>query len=95
MPEFEDMVLGDVDSEQLGEEDLFETLVVPDQQDAFGGDACACTCHNSSDDKYRSRAAHCVSCGTRVRHVKAEFLCCIFYLLTNNSCICVLIILIF
>jgi hypothetical protein len=89
MPEFEDMVLGDVDNERLGEEDLFETLVVPDQQDAYGGDTCACTCHNSRDDKYRSRAAHCVSCGTRVSHIKSEFLCYIFYLVTNSYHICV------
>ncbi|XP_021924612.1 uncharacterized protein LOC110832158 isoform X2 [Zootermopsis nevadensis] len=70
MPEFEDMVLGDVDNEQLGEEDLFETLVVPDQQDAYGGDTCACTCHSSRDDKYHSQAAHCMSCGTRFIHGK-------------------------
>jgi hypothetical protein len=67
MPEFEEMDLGDVDNEQLNEEDLFETLVVPDQQDAYGGENCACTCHNSRDDKYRNRIEHCMSCGTRVR----------------------------
>lgn len=67
MPEFEEMDLGDVDKEQLSEEDLFETVVVPDQLDAYGGDNCACTCHSSHDDKYRNRIAHCMSCGTRVR----------------------------
>ncbi|PNF25535.1 hypothetical protein B7P43_G05199 [Cryptotermes secundus] len=70
MPEFEEMDLGDVDNEQLSEEDLFETLVVPDQQDAYGGDNCACTCHSSRDDKYRNRIAHCMSCGTRFIHGK-------------------------
>lgn len=70
MPEFEYVDLGDVDNEQLNEEDLFETLTIPDQQDAYGGDNCVCTCHNSHDDKYHSRAEHCMSCGTRVSWVE-------------------------
>lgn len=70
MPEFEYVDLGDADNEQVSEEDMFETLTVPDQQDAYGGDNCVCMCHNSHDDKYHSRAVHCMSCGTRVSLVE-------------------------
>ncbi|XP_069685710.1 uncharacterized protein [Periplaneta americana] len=70
MTEFEEMDFGDVDNKNLGEKELYETLVVPDQEDAYGGDRCACTCHDSRDDKFRDRSSHCLSCGTRFIHGK-------------------------
>ncbi|PSN49695.1 hypothetical protein C0J52_05320 [Blattella germanica] len=70
MTEFEELDFGNKDGNHLGEDDMLETLIVPNQQDAFGGDGCACNCHNSRDDKFSKRAAHCLSCGTRFIHGK-------------------------
>ncbi|XP_067001212.2 GON-4-like protein [Anabrus simplex] len=62
--EFEEMDCGDADSYHSGD-DQFETVEVPDQKDMYGGDQCLCVCHETGDDKYRRRAVHCVSCGTK------------------------------
>ena len=61
MTEFEDMEVGDYN--KLKNDDFFETLVIPKQEDAFGGENCACNCHQSSQD---NKMSHCVSCGTKV-----------------------------
>ncbi|KAJ9585932.1 hypothetical protein L9F63_020440, partial [Diploptera punctata] len=65
MTDFEDMEIGD--SNKVRDDDLFETLVIPNQPDTFGGDNCACKCHQVSP---QSKSAHCLSCGTRVETSK-------------------------
>ncbi|XP_049963056.1 uncharacterized protein LOC126483869 isoform X1 [Schistocerca serialis cubense] len=66
--DFDEMGCAEVDSDNLGDDDQMETLIVPDQEDKYGSDTCICTCHNSTKQKYRSRIHHCVPCGTKFIH---------------------------
>ncbi|XP_063239206.1 uncharacterized protein LOC134540413 [Bacillus rossius redtenbacheri] len=66
MTEFESVQCCD-DGES--EEELFETVDVPDRaDDPYGGGNCCCPCHDSGDEKYRARVLHCIPCGTRFIH---------------------------
>lgn len=46
-------------------EDFFETVNVPEMEDQFGGHNCICSCHESEDVTFKSRAQHCVPCGLK------------------------------
>ncbi|KRT82144.1 hypothetical protein AMK59_3771 [Oryctes borbonicus] len=46
-------------------EDVYETIVVPEVEDPYGGPNCICTCHNVEDQAFKSRSRHCVPCGTK------------------------------
>lgn len=50
-----------------GENDeLYETFVVPNTEDKYGGPNCICHCHRIEDNEYKSRLKHCNSCGLKV-----------------------------
>ncbi|GJQ82884.1 hypothetical protein Trydic_g19327, partial [Trypoxylus dichotomus] len=46
-------------------EDVYETIIVPEVEDPFGGPNCICTCHNVEDQAFKSRSRHCIPCGTK------------------------------
>lgn len=47
-------------------EDVYETIVVPEVDDPYGGPNCICSCHNVEDQAFKSRSRHCIPCGTKV-----------------------------
>jgi len=47
-------------------EELYETFVVPNTEDKYGGPNCICHCHRIEDNEYKSRLKHCNSCGLKV-----------------------------
>lgn len=48
-------------------EDIFETVVVPEVEDPYGGPNCICSCHKVEEQAFKSRQRHCIPCGTKVR----------------------------
>ncbi|KAK9701167.1 Myb-like DNA-binding domain [Popillia japonica] len=48
-------------------EDVYETIVVPEVDDPYGGPNCICSCHNVEDQAFKSRSRHCIPCGTKGR----------------------------
>lgn len=44
----------------------YETIIVPEVEDPYGGPNCSCNCHNVDDAAFKSRTRHCVPCGTKV-----------------------------
>lgn len=46
-------------------EDIFETIIVPEIDDPYGGTNCICSCHDTNDSDLKSRLKHCVPCGTK------------------------------
>lgn len=66
MNDFEELVY----EEGMEEEDeSFEVINIPcdDSKDLCGGDSCPCTCHNSEDELFKTRASHCTTCGIKVK----------------------------
>lgn len=50
-------------------EELYETFVVPNTEDKYGGPNCICHCHRIEDNEYKSRLKHCNSCGLKVENL--------------------------
>lgn len=46
-------------------EDVYETFVVPNTEDKYGGQNCICHCHRIEDTEYKSRSKHCTACGLK------------------------------
>ncbi|CAH1126559.1 unnamed protein product [Ceutorhynchus assimilis] len=46
-------------------EELYETFVVPNTEDKYGGQNCICHCHKIEDNEYKSRYKHCNTCGLK------------------------------
>ncbi|KAH1007204.1 hypothetical protein HUJ04_004470 [Dendroctonus ponderosae] len=46
-------------------EEMYETFVVPNTEDKYGGQNCICHCHRIEDNEYKSRFKHCNSCGLK------------------------------
>ncbi|KAE8746928.1 hypothetical protein FOCC_FOCC006348 [Frankliniella occidentalis] len=67
MTDFAQLNCDDVDSEHSGEEDVYEFLDIPeDNDDRYGGENCQCCCHSSEDTSYSNRSKHCDPCGIKV-----------------------------
>lgn len=49
------------------DEEIYETIVVPNTEDPYGGSHCICTCHNVENLRFKSRTQHCKKCGLKVR----------------------------
>ncbi|CAG9863585.1 unnamed protein product [Phyllotreta striolata] len=47
------------------DEESFETIIVPDIPDKYGGMTCICSCHEIEDEEYKSRYRHCTRCGAK------------------------------
>lgn len=47
-------------------EEIYETIAVPEAEDKYGGMNCTCSCHEIEDHEFKSRYRHCIPCGTRV-----------------------------
>jgi hypothetical protein len=47
------------------DEDICETVVLPDTEDPYGGPTCICTCHNVENPQFNSRTQHCKKCGLK------------------------------
>lgn len=43
----------------------FETIIVPEVDDPYGGINCICSCHETDSTDLKSRLKHCVPCGTK------------------------------
>ncbi|KAK3908687.1 GON-4-like protein [Frankliniella fusca] len=66
MTDFAQLNCDDVDSEHSGEEDLYESIEIPEENDdPYGGENCQCCCHNSTDASYSNRSKHCDPCGMK------------------------------
>lgn len=66
MTDFAQLNCDDVDSEHSGEEDVYEFLDIPeDNDDRYGGENCQCCCHSSEDTSYSNRSKHCDPCGIK------------------------------
>lgn len=64
--DFDSIVCEEMDSEFLGEEETFERVEIPkENDDPYGGDHCQCCCHDSADPTFTSRAKHCTACGVK------------------------------
>lgn len=48
-------------------DDLYESVIVPEVEDPYGGPNCVCDCHKSDEEAFKSRQRHCIPCGTKVR----------------------------
>ncbi|KAI4468576.1 yy1 associated protein-related [Holotrichia oblita] len=55
------------DSTFNNKEDVYETIIVPEVEDPYGGPNCICSCHNVEDQAFKSRSRHCIPCGTKGR----------------------------
>ncbi|XP_066142962.1 uncharacterized protein mute isoform X1 [Euwallacea fornicatus] len=51
-------------------EQIYETFVVPNTEDKYGGQNCICHCHKIEDNEYKSRYKHCNSCGLKFANGK-------------------------
>ncbi|KAJ8976865.1 hypothetical protein NQ317_014260 [Molorchus minor] len=47
------------------EDEIYETITVPNIEDKYGGPSCICNCHQIEDPEFKSRYRHCIRCGTR------------------------------
>ncbi|KAJ8942700.1 hypothetical protein NQ318_023432 [Aromia moschata] len=52
------------------DEEIFETITVPDVEDKYGGPSCICNCHQIEDPEFKSRYRHCIRCGTKFMNGK-------------------------
>jgi hypothetical protein len=57
------------------DEDICETVVLPDTEDPYGGPTCICTCHNVENPQFNSRTQHCKKCGLKVEDYSKIFNC--------------------
>ncbi|XP_034235782.1 GON-4-like protein [Thrips palmi] len=56
----------DMDGEYSGEEETFERVEIPpENDDPFGGEHCQCCCHDSNDPTFSNRTKHCRGCGIK------------------------------
>ncbi|KAL1513123.1 hypothetical protein ABEB36_002583 [Hypothenemus hampei] len=46
-------------------ENFYDTFVVPNTEDKYGGQNCICHCHKIEDKEYKSRYKHCNLCGLK------------------------------
>lgn len=56
-------------------EDMTETIVLPDVEDPYGGPNCICDCHktHNDDEAFKTRARHCIPCGTKVIFINSNY----------------------
>lgn len=73
LTDFEEVDYPELNSDISEDEEHFEIVRVPEMEDIFGGDFCPCNCHNTEDEKYKSRNIHCTSCSVKVGNANAVF----------------------
>lgn len=51
------------------DEDICETVILPDTEDPYGGASCICACHiaDSTQTHFHTRSLHCSKCGLKVQ----------------------------
>lgn len=56
-----------MDGDYSGEEETFERVEIPQENDdPYGGEHCQCCCHDSTDPTFCNRTKHCMACGIKV-----------------------------
>ncbi|KAL0278504.1 UNVERIFIED_CONTAM: hypothetical protein PYX00_000315 [Menopon gallinae] len=65
LTDFEEVEYPELNSDISEDEEHFEIVRVPEMEDVFGGDSCPCNCHNSEDEKFKTRNMHCTSCSVK------------------------------
>lgn len=64
--DYEKIDYPELNSDVSDDEEVFETIQVPEVEDVFGGDNCPCSCHETEDEKFKTRVHHCTPCLTKV-----------------------------
>lgn len=73
--DYEEIDYPELNSDVSDDEDVFETIHVPEVEDVFGGDSCPCSCHDGEDEKFKTRTHHCTPCSTKFINGKIFIQC--------------------
>ena len=61
--DYEKIEYPELNSDNSDDEEIMETIHLPEVEDLYGGDSCPCECHVN---KFKELEQHCVSCSLKV-----------------------------